>query len=274
MENLRGNKMRQTYPVSQLKTVAEETDEKCEVEKILDHRVRLGKLEYFVKWADYPLEECSWVKESEFETTECIDAYWDSLTAPTDAILDDKALLVQTKPVNWLYTAIVSLLILIFKCQLVMGQTAKNATTLQLEDTFNYCNTSSRMMLSRNWNCNRMQFNGARKSPIEKWHVLSKRAHMIDGLALQCELYMIVKKRHVSFFGTETVTRTEAALSITENGCHLLWLTNCHVSETHVSFILNPKFHMNSFEHLQISRSDAMCQNVESSQIQHQKRSP
>jgi len=52
LENRLGAQMKQTYPISRLKVVEPDPDEPnvYEVEKILDHRSRRGKLEYFVKW--------------------------------------------------------------------------------------------------------------------------------------------------------------------------------------------------------------------------------
>ena len=51
------------------------------MEDILDHRMRDGKIEYFVKWKGYPEEENTWEKESQFEETECIADYWNKQTA-------------------------------------------------------------------------------------------------------------------------------------------------------------------------------------------------
>jgi hypothetical protein len=82
IENRRGTKLRQTYPISHLKTVESEEDEVLEVDQIVDNRKRSGKLEYFVKWKDLPVEENSWVKEQEFVTAEIIDEYWDNITLP------------------------------------------------------------------------------------------------------------------------------------------------------------------------------------------------
>lgn len=47
-----------------------------EVERILKHRVRNGRMEYLVRWVGYSKSDDSWVRESDFNTTECIDDYW------------------------------------------------------------------------------------------------------------------------------------------------------------------------------------------------------
>jgi hypothetical protein len=51
--------------------------------KIIDHRKRRGIVEYFVKWRDFAESECSWVKETDFDTVEIIEDYWDRLTEET-----------------------------------------------------------------------------------------------------------------------------------------------------------------------------------------------
>jgi hypothetical protein len=65
LQSRRGVNMRQKYPISQLKVVTEEGlkehPESFEVEEIRDHRIRRGRISYFVKWTGLPEEECSWV---------------------------------------------------------------------------------------------------------------------------------------------------------------------------------------------------------------------
>lgn len=46
-------------PARPLPIIVEE-EEEYEVEKILDSRIRRGKLEYFVKWKGFPTSENSW----------------------------------------------------------------------------------------------------------------------------------------------------------------------------------------------------------------------
>ena len=87
LENHLGVRLSQSYPLSQLKAVdKDETDDHYEVEKILDHKIWRGKIEYFVKWKGYPDSECSWVKEKDFDTTEIIEEYWGEQTAPAEIL--------------------------------------------------------------------------------------------------------------------------------------------------------------------------------------------
>ena len=79
--------MQQAYLLSRLKTVEpEHPDNHHELERILDHRRRGGKLEYFVKWKHFADSECSWVKETDFDTTEILVEYWEKQTSPTTAL--------------------------------------------------------------------------------------------------------------------------------------------------------------------------------------------
>ena len=77
LENRKGVQVRQTYPLSRLKeTTAPENDDTNKVEKILDHRQQHGHIEYFVKWENKPSEDCSWLREADFEDVELIENYW------------------------------------------------------------------------------------------------------------------------------------------------------------------------------------------------------
>jgi hypothetical protein len=81
--------MQHAYPLSRLKIVAPKLLENHhELERILDHRRRGGKLEYFVKWKHYADSECSWVKETDFDTSEILEDYWEKQTSapPTTAL--------------------------------------------------------------------------------------------------------------------------------------------------------------------------------------------
>ena len=54
LENRVGKKMKQSYPISRLKTVLPDiVEEKVVIEKILDHRRRRGLNKYFVKWKGF-----------------------------------------------------------------------------------------------------------------------------------------------------------------------------------------------------------------------------
>lgn len=54
-------------------------DDTYEVEKILKHRKKGRQTEYLVKWKGY--DETTWEPLNKFNNTECIDEYWDQLSA-------------------------------------------------------------------------------------------------------------------------------------------------------------------------------------------------
>jgi hypothetical protein len=95
--------MKQTYPLSRLVLVT--PDEPAdnvhqEVEKIMDHRRRRGQLEYFVKWKAFSESENAWVKESDFDTTDIIEDYWNNTTEPpqlTETVTETAVYYLQTE---------------------------------------------------------------------------------------------------------------------------------------------------------------------------------
>ena len=83
LDNGQKERLKQSYPRSRLKVVDEEVgddeseEDHMEVEEVRDVRKRRGKLEYFVKWKELGEEECTWEPENHFDTTECIQEFWD-----------------------------------------------------------------------------------------------------------------------------------------------------------------------------------------------------
>ncbi|KAG2224466.1 hypothetical protein INT45_010532 [Circinella minor] len=53
-------------------------EEEYEVERILDHRRRNGKLQYEIKWKDYSEEDNTWENETNVFAIDLINTYWDS----------------------------------------------------------------------------------------------------------------------------------------------------------------------------------------------------
>jgi hypothetical protein len=83
LKNKNGNLLKRSYPPEHLKKIGvaqAQEDNVYEVEKIEEHRVNQGRLEYFVKWKNYPQSENTWEREDNFIETECLDDYWNLIT--------------------------------------------------------------------------------------------------------------------------------------------------------------------------------------------------
>jgi len=81
LKNSKNEVLKSAYPRSRLKLTTMETsqDDLYEVEHIIQHRVKNGKAEYFVKWRNYDDSENSWVNEDQFSSPVVIEEYWTKL---------------------------------------------------------------------------------------------------------------------------------------------------------------------------------------------------
>ena len=84
LKNSRGVVLSESYPINKLKLTdltEGEVDKRpiVEIEGIIDSRVVDGEKQYLVKWKNYPPEENEWLKRADFETTEIIDEYEESV---------------------------------------------------------------------------------------------------------------------------------------------------------------------------------------------------
>ena len=73
-----GQLLKRAFPPEQLKLVAQDEDASSSyvVEKITNHRKRLGAYQYFVKWQGYSEEDSTWEAASQFDDVEVIRRYW------------------------------------------------------------------------------------------------------------------------------------------------------------------------------------------------------
>ncbi|CAG8553628.1 6769_t:CDS:2 [Funneliformis caledonium] len=54
----------------------EESDDEYIVEKILEHRIKKGITQYYLKWKGFPEEDNTWENESDIFATELVEEYW------------------------------------------------------------------------------------------------------------------------------------------------------------------------------------------------------
>ena len=224
LENRVGKQMKQTYPISRLKVVEPDPEESevYEVEKILDHRSRRGKLEYFVKWKGYSDSECSWVKESNFDTTEVIEEYWEARTMPPEdtQIPVNMAIITSTyltcNPISMIRNYVTLICIIMALSPAQTNGTLINTTTIKGD--FLWCNTSEKKLFQRGLDCKSIR-PPEKTYQSQKWSVLHQRDHPIEGETVFCEIseIEIVWKDH--FFSADTRTRTEKHLSIGREDC-------------------------------------------------------
>ena len=57
----------------------EVTEQHFEVKKIHNHRKGGQGMEYLVEWDGYPMDKATWVIETDFDTSECLNEYWTGL---------------------------------------------------------------------------------------------------------------------------------------------------------------------------------------------------
>ena len=217
LENNRGTTMRRAYTLSELKLVTPEApDGSYVVEEIRDHRTRHGHLEYFVKWKDYPEHDCSWVKESSFDTTEIIEEYWNTINAPTEASLTTASIAkTHTLPnyvsCNWLMKIFIFLLFL----PLIYTQ--------EITGNYKLCDINNKVLVDTQLNC--MQKLSSQQRQVQLWHVMSKRRHAIDGDAIVCKKSYITTSAVTGLVGTSHENTKEYPEHVTAEECKKMWET-------------------------------------------------
>ena len=112
----------------------DEQQEYFDVEKIIKHRYRNGKVEYYVKWKDCDEHECTWEPEENFDSLECIEKYWNEIAQPAETV---QLAIVQehTRPTyrnkrNYKYTLLTLLLIMSF---------FRPSVSFKINGTFHFC---------------------------------------------------------------------------------------------------------------------------------------
>ena len=207
--NSTGTEMKQTYPRSRLKIVANEANDSYEIEKILDHRNNGGKLEYFVKWIGYPMDDCSWVKESNFDTTEIIEDYWNKLNQPALNLC-----ITKTNQLNLTYIS--NLQVMLFVMMILMPL----STCQMINGDFKLCDTTNKVMMSKQLPCQSLIH--TEKPETKLWHIFHKRPNKIDGDTYVCKKYITKVITYTGFFGSEYIDRYTEIQSVNRGECEYL----------------------------------------------------
>ena len=79
LENDKGKRLAQAYPLDRLKVITSEIDPKSDAslaEEIIDARFRHGIWEYLTKWPESQEKVDTWVAENDFNNTQIIESYW------------------------------------------------------------------------------------------------------------------------------------------------------------------------------------------------------
>ena len=87
------NLLGMSYPLHKLKVVrdpSDMTEESWEVDKVIDHRKKNKENEFLVRWKDCDESEDTWIKESNFNSTDPIKEYWNSIKDPSEKVQNMK----------------------------------------------------------------------------------------------------------------------------------------------------------------------------------------
>jgi hypothetical protein len=183
LKNAKGVRMKKSFPIDQLKILNEgveelERDDEFEIENIVNDRVRNGLKEYLVKWKNYDDIHNTWVKETDFYTTECIQEYLENK--------QKKELIASVFVNNYMeYNKIIyhnwsAVIVITFLCLFV---SYVQSTTLN--GKFKYCSVSGNSPLLNTIDLCEEPDRGIVRRP-EKYHILSKRSSIISGKGYLC----------------------------------------------------------------------------------------
>ena len=78
VENALNEILPQSYPLHKIKTVQDDKSlpaDSAEVEKIIRHKIIDNDYFFLVKWKNFPLSECSWVPEKNFNSMDLVNKY-------------------------------------------------------------------------------------------------------------------------------------------------------------------------------------------------------
>ncbi|CAF0856919.1 unnamed protein product [Brachionus calyciflorus] len=275
LENSKNKKLKTLYPRSRLKVVPSEVgvEEDCdkrpheEVEEIIKHRKRNGKIQYLVKWKDFPDDQNEWVNEDDFDTTEIIEEYQRKITKETNQVGLNAVAEIKGKSSKSVRFSKALLFISILAFCMV------TSNAIVIRENFRYCTVGKHSpILTGKDSCDHLH-QGLRFQSQDTF-ILEKRQNMVEGYGYICEKTQIVVTTWENFWGNWRKSRVENPIKVSREEClYMAFSEKCMDSKmtcSHSECILNqePKekyeyFREMSFEsyHCKVSKKHISSKN-------------
>ena len=245
LKNANGELLKTSYPLSRLKIVVDDIDEEVksgekpteiqkkrgrpkkrqeepeivEVETILNHRKRYNKMEYLVKWKDFPESENQWVKESDFDSTEPIEEYYRNLNKSRESV--NLCRQIEQEESNRGHSKWYKIWLLV----ILVLQLFNNTNALKIEDKFKFCTTDQNSpVVNMRDSCK--NFHIVDKSASNEYLILEKRKYLVDGYGFVCTRKRVEIETFSNFFGIKSIQRYTVPEVVSKEECQAMILTN------------------------------------------------
>jgi Chromo (CHRromatin Organisation MOdifier) domain len=155
-----------------------------------DHRIRNGKIEYFVKWKTFPDDDNTWETETHFDTTECIEEYWKAHNKPA--------------VINYAKRTIPSILTKSIMLMMIIFMLFDNTGATTIMDTFKFCELyDNNIILDPATKCGEYESLRMKSVSYYNLHILTKMSNVISGKAWQCKKQKIKTSTYLTFLRIE-----------------------------------------------------------------------
>ena len=197
-----GLMLKQSVPRSRIKLVPtdliEERTVSVEVEQILKHRMKKGQIEYFVKWKDQDDSENTWTPENNFDTTECIEEYWNEITQPAEPINHIKAV-GQPRSTKTISKSLPKLLVTI----VILTWLTRMTDSFKVKDNFKLCEIHENVAVwDASNSCNHRLQTNHQKGKL--YYILEKDDMAVQGSGWKCTRTVTHISTYMDFIGTVT----------------------------------------------------------------------
>ena len=246
VKNSLGILLKTVFPRHKIKVVATENNASVEahyeVEKILKHRLTSNrKFKYLVKWKDHHSSENSWVQESNFDTIEVINKYWESIESRNQINAT-----LRVTPTNLL---LISLFFMLFCCCSVSAQIrlteklplcdmTKTPTLIDLQKSCYHSRTVNtrepyfkpdRKYKKYNEQNDESEVSGER-TVIKNMNIIAPKSNKIHGFGWQCHMIKIFTRYYKTFIRDEVIeNELNEAVNLTPADCELMLKNKrCH----------------------------------------------